>query len=128
MTIYASDHVQLSMPEGWEDLAREFYVDLLGLSEQPTLDRQSKRDGIWFTSETLKLHLRIDRDFRAADRAHPGLLIDGVEELATKCAAAGYSIHTGEPIKGYKQAIVSDPFGNQIRLLEPLKLRVTAMR
>lgn len=128
MTIYALDHVQLSMPAGWEDLAREFYVDVLGLSEQPTLDRQSKRDGIWFTSGTLELHLRIDRDFRAADEAPPGLLVDGVEELATKCAAAGYAIYTGESIKGYKHAIVSDPFGNQIRLLEPLKLKVTAMR
>jgi catechol 2,3-dioxygenase-like lactoylglutathione lyase family enzyme len=124
MTIYALDHVQLSMPEGWEDMARAFYVDILGLSAQPKSDRHNKRSGVWFTTGTLKLHLSVDPEFRACHKAYPGLLVNGVEELADRCAAAGYSIAADEPIEGYKHVVVSDPFGNRLKLIEPLKLKV----
>jgi catechol 2,3-dioxygenase-like lactoylglutathione lyase family enzyme len=119
MKIYALDHIQIAIPAGGENLARSFYIDVLGLSEQPKPDQLAKRGGVWFVSGTLKLHLGIDPEFRAAHRAHPGLLVDGLEELATRCVTAGYQIFTAEPLDGYKRVFVSDPFGNRIELLEP---------
>lgn len=119
MKIYALDHVQIAMPAGGEDLARAFYRDVLGFSEQPKPDRLASRGGIWLTSGALKLHLGVDPEFRAAYKAHPGLLVDGLAELIARCETAGHQIFTAEPIDGYKRVFVSDPFGNRIEFLEP---------
>jgi catechol 2,3-dioxygenase-like lactoylglutathione lyase family enzyme len=119
MRIFAFDHVQLAMPTGGEDLARAFYINVLGFSEQPKPDRLASRGGVWLTSGTLKLHLGVDPEFRAAYKAHPGLLVDGLAELIARCKTAGHQIFTAEPIDGYKRVFVSDPFGNRIEFLEP---------
>jgi catechol 2,3-dioxygenase-like lactoylglutathione lyase family enzyme len=117
--IYALDHVQLAMPEGQEDLGRAFYIDVLGLSESPKPANLAKQGGLWFTSGTLKLHLGVDREFRAAQKAHPGLLVHGIEALAARCMTAGYPVVADDRLEGFKRIFVFDPFGNRIELLEP---------
>jgi catechol 2,3-dioxygenase-like lactoylglutathione lyase family enzyme len=117
--IYALDHVQLAMPAGQEDLARAFYIGVLGLSEQPKPAHLIDRGGVWLVSGTLKLHLGVDREFRAAQKAHPGLLVDGLDALAARCIAAGYPVVAGDAAEGCKRVFVADPFGNRIELLEP---------
>jgi catechol 2,3-dioxygenase-like lactoylglutathione lyase family enzyme len=117
--IYAFDHVQLAMPAGQEAVAKAFYVGVLRLSEYPKPANLAQRGGVWFKSGTLKLHLGVDREFRAAQKAHPGLLVHGIEELVARCVAAGYPVLTDTPLEGYKRVFVSDPFGNRIELLEP---------
>jgi catechol 2,3-dioxygenase-like lactoylglutathione lyase family enzyme len=44
------DHVQLAMPCGEEDRAREFYVGVLGLNEVAKPPELAKRGGCWFSS------------------------------------------------------------------------------
>jgi hypothetical protein len=51
-------------------------------------------------------------------KAHPGLLVEGLDELIDRCEAAGYQIAIGEGIKNYRQAYAFDPFGNRLKLLE----------
>jgi len=50
MKILSIDHVQIAMPSGEEDRAREFYVNLLGFSELPKPPELLKRGGAWFQS------------------------------------------------------------------------------
>lgn len=38
------------------------------------------------------------------------------EAGAAECAAAGYPTITDEPIEGFKQVYVCDPFGNRVAL------------
>ena len=106
--IYALDHVQLAMPEGQEDRARAFYASVLGLSEQPKPAHLTQRGGVWFTSGALKLHLGVERDFQAAQKAHPGLLVHGLEALSARCVAAGYPVVTDSLLEGYKRVFVSE--------------------
>ncbi len=40
------DHVQLAMPPGAEDLVREFYAGVLGLTEVPKPPELAKRGGL----------------------------------------------------------------------------------
>lgn len=116
MEIYALDHVQLAMPPGQEERARAFYLDVLGL--KPATPTNTKQGSVWFTGGTLKLHLGVEQEFRPALKAHPALLVNGLEELAAKCMAAGYPVKTDDSMKGYKRMYVSDPFGNRIEFLE----------
>jgi hypothetical protein len=84
MRITGIDHVQLAMPRGEEQRAREFYAGILGIPEAPKPPELAKRGGVWFENQTLKIHLGVEEDFRPARKAHPALLI---EDLAKLCAA-----------------------------------------
>ena len=81
MPLVGLDHVQLAMPAGREDEARAFYGSLLGLPESPKPPELSKRGGAWFENEQVKIHLGVEQDFRAAKKAHPGILVSGLAAL-----------------------------------------------
>ncbi len=120
MKVYAIDHVQLAMPAGQEDQARAFYAGVLGLAEKPKPPHLATRGGVWFETGTIKIHLGIEPEFRAATKAHPGLLVEGLSELIARCSQAGYSVVADEPLEGYHRVYVTDPFGNRIELMEPM--------
>jgi hypothetical protein len=70
--ILGLDHVQLAMPAGQEDVARGFYVGVLGLSEETKPANLQIRGGVWFRGGALRLHLGVEQEFRPARKAHPG--------------------------------------------------------
>ena len=119
MPVLAIDQVQLAMPEGGEDEARQFYCDLLGLSEVSKPRGLAKRGGCWFENEHVKLHLGVDRPFIPARKAHPALLVSGLASITAAIAKAGLQVEEDEPLPGHDRAYVTDPFGNRIELLEP---------
>lgn len=118
-SIRAIDHVQLAMPAGGDDAARAFYTGLLGIPETPKPPNLAVRGGCWFESDTVRIHLGVEADFRPARKAHPALLVDGLPALVGRLRAAGVGIVDDEPLDGYDRVYVDDPFGNRIELLEP---------
>lgn len=119
MRIVAIDHVQLAMPAGREAEARKFYGGTLGIPEVPKPPDLARRGGCWFERGTLKIHLGVDADFRAAKKAHPALLVDDLAALKSALAAGGYKMKDDEKLEGYDRIYVDDPFGNRIELMEP---------
>jgi catechol 2,3-dioxygenase-like lactoylglutathione lyase family enzyme len=113
------DHVQLAMPPGREPEARAFYSSLLGIPEVAKPPALVARGGVWFEAGAVKIHLGVDPEFRPARKAHPGLLVRGLEALTVRLRRAGYAIVDDEPLEGYLRVYVSDPFGNRLELLEP---------
>ena len=121
MKILSIDHVQIAMPAGEEDQAREFYINLLGFSETPKPPELAKRGGTWFRSEHVQLHLGVETDFKPARKAHPAFLVDDLNSLLANVQNAGYETDTSQPpLDGYKRAHIFDPFGNRIELMERL--------
>ena len=119
MTLRAIEHVQLAMPPGGEDLARGFYVGLLGMEERAKPPALAARGGCWFETGAIKLHLGVEDDFRPARKAHPALLVDGLDALAARLEAAGCEVRPDDPVEGLERIFVDDPFGNRIELVEP---------
>ena len=70
--LLANDHVQLAIPEGGEDSARAFFVDLIGMREVAKPDTLSPQ-GCWFAAGEVALHLGVDPDFTPATKAHPAI-------------------------------------------------------
>ena len=119
MKILSIDHVQIAMPSGEEDRAREFYVNILGFNEIPKPAELAKRGGAWFQSENVQLHLGVEQDFRPARKAHPAFVVNDLDALITKAQSAGFETDTTQPpLDGYNRAHVFDPFGNRIELME----------
>lgn len=119
MKILSIDHVQIAMPMGEEEKARNFYAGILNFVEIPKPPELAKRGGAWFQSDNVQLHLGIEADFHPAQKAHPAFIVDDLEPFVNKAQAAGYETDsTQPPLDGYKRAHIFDPFGNRIELME----------
>lgn len=119
-TIRAIDHVQVAIPFGGEEEARPFWRDLLGFSEVSKPAPQAARGGAWFEAGAVKVHLGVEQDFRANDKAHVAFVVDDVPALAAAARAAGYRVRDDDPLPGHVRAFLYDPFGNRIEILKPL--------
>jgi catechol 2,3-dioxygenase-like lactoylglutathione lyase family enzyme len=113
------DHVQLAMPEGQEAAARRFYRDTLGIPEKPKPPNLAVRGGCWFESDAIRIHLGVEADFRPAKKAHPAILVTGLDHFREVLSRAGFTPRSDEPLEGYDRFYVDDPFGNRLELLEP---------
>jgi len=112
------DHVQLAIPAGMEDVARAFYVGLLGFEERAKPPELRQRGGAWFSSGDVVVHLGVDPDFRAAKKAHPAFRCAEYESLIRYLGANGVEIVPDDlPFEGKEHCYIADPFGNRIELI-----------
>jgi len=117
MEFVAIDHVQLAMPIGGEAAAEAFYVGVLGMTRVPKPPVLAVRGGCWFECGVVKLHLGVEREFRAAKKAHPALRVRGFDELLFRLKSAGVAITMSDQIPGTRRGHIDDPFGNRIELV-----------
>lgn len=116
--LVALDHVQLAMPAGGEERAEAFYGHLLGLVRQPKPEPLAARGGCWFSSGPVTLHLGVDPEFRPARKAHPALVVEDLDGLVDRLAAAGIPVRPDRDLPGVRRCYVDDPFGNRIELID----------
>ena len=121
MAIVGLDHIQLAIPQGSEDEARAFYVGVLGMREVDKPAGLSKQ-GCWFESFGVCVHLGVDPDFSPARKAHPAFVVDSAQRLRADLEEAGVATSDTAPIEGYTRFFANDPFGNRIEFMEKLTL------
>jgi catechol 2,3-dioxygenase-like lactoylglutathione lyase family enzyme len=120
MHVYALDHVQIAMPSRGEPAARQFYGELLGLTELPKPSNLALRGGLWFQCGPLQVHLGVEPDFSPAKKAHPAFLVHDLNAVREALAKAGHEVTLDpEPSPGVERIFTQDPFGNRIELIEP---------
>ncbi len=116
--LVAIDHVQLAMPPRAEDEADAFYGGLLGLDRQEKPPALAARGGCWFSNGAVALHLGVEANFRPAQKAHPAVVVSGLDALCSVLAGAGHAVRFDDEIPGVRRCYVDDPFGNRIELIE----------
>jgi catechol 2,3-dioxygenase-like lactoylglutathione lyase family enzyme len=116
-------HVQLACPADSEDALRAFYSGVLGLAEIAKPPVLARRGGCWFRGHGIELHLGVEDDFRPARKAHPGLLVSGLDAWAARLAAAGYPVSFDDDFPGMRRFYSADPHGNRLEFLEPVAPR-----
>lgn len=121
MKMPAIHHVQMAIPNGGEQEARHFYGDLLGLPEVSKPPNLQRRGGVWFDTGTIQLHLGVDPSFTPAAKAHVAFECPDLRALRERLDLLAYPIVDDEPLPGYDRFYTSDPFGNRIELLSPVK-------
>ena len=78
--ILGLDHIQLTMPYGQENKARQFYHGLLGLIELEKPALLKAKGGLWFLlPDGRQLHLGIEAPFKPAKKAHPAFQCDQLD-------------------------------------------------
>ncbi|MFF7360878.1 glyoxalase [Streptomyces sp. NPDC008125] len=121
--IVALDHVQLAAPPGSEGLLRAFYGGVLAMTEEPKPPVLAARGGCWFRTgpdaAPVRVHLGVERDFRPAAKAHPGLRVTGIDALADRLAAHGAPVRWDDTLPGHRRFSSEDPVGNRLEFMEP---------
>jgi DNA-binding transcriptional MerR regulator/catechol 2,3-dioxygenase-like lactoylglutathione lyase family enzyme len=112
-------HVQLAIPRGGEDECRAFWRDVLGMRELEKPPVLAARGGCWFRGGGLEVHLGVEEPFAPAKKAHPGLLVVGLTEVAAALEGAGHSVTWDDDFPGHDRFYAADPFGNRLEFLEP---------
>jgi catechol 2,3-dioxygenase-like lactoylglutathione lyase family enzyme len=118
MNVTGIDHVQVAAPRDCEAEARSFYGGLLGLEELPKPEALRANGGCWFRAGAQELHVGVEETFAPARKAHPGFVVDGLDDLAGRLAAAGVKVAWDESIPGTRRFHAADPFGNRLEFRE----------
>jgi catechol 2,3-dioxygenase-like lactoylglutathione lyase family enzyme len=113
-------HVQLAIPAGSEPACRQFWGETLGMTELEKPPGLAARGGCWFRGGGLEVHLGVEADFSPARKAHPGILVDGLADLAARLEAAGATVTWDTELVGHDRFYSSDPFGNRLEFLQPI--------
>lgn len=110
-------HVQICIPPGTEDQAREFYGKVLGLEEiaKPKVERDS--GGLWFQMADIQLHLGVE-EARSTSKRHPAFEVEHLEEIKTYLREQRVRIKDETSIPNFNRFSFFDPFGNRIECLE----------
>jgi catechol 2,3-dioxygenase-like lactoylglutathione lyase family enzyme len=118
--ILGVQHVSLPIEPGGQDLARSFYVDLLGLPEKPvppTLPQHL----VWVDAGAQEIHLLVEADaigLNPRSRRHPCLEVDDVTALRASLDANGVETEDEDfPLPGRRRFFARDPFGNLIEFI-----------
>lgn len=119
MTFERLHHVQLAIPPESEDHCREFWGEVLGLDEVDKPPVLAARGGCWFRSGGLEIHLGVEDEFAPARKAHPGILVDGIDAIAERLTAVGVEVRWDPHFPGHRRFYADDPFGNRLEFLEP---------
>jgi catechol 2,3-dioxygenase-like lactoylglutathione lyase family enzyme len=112
------DHIQLAIPADSEDVARQFYEGILGLTEVPKPEPLQSRGGCWFVGPEFMLHLGVEQDFAPARKAHPAFLSTDLESLRQHLLHSGVRVTLDESVPGVPRFYAMDPFGNRLEFIQ----------
>ncbi|WP_204018585.1 VOC family protein [Sphaerimonospora thailandensis] len=115
---YGLHHVQLAIPAGSEEACRDFYVDVLGMSEITKPPVLAARGGLWVRADTLEIHLGVEADFRPARKAHPGIRVTDLNALAERLTSAGTEVIWDDNFPGHRRFYAHDNVGNRLEFLQ----------
>ena len=111
------DHVQLCIPTGEEEKAREFYTKVLGLEEIEKPDALKPNGGLWFQMADIQLHIGVE-DVQGKSKRHPAFEVEGLEQIREYLRENRVQIKEETPVPGLNRFSFFDPFDNRIELME----------
>lgn len=114
-------HVQLTLPAGTEDACRDFYIDVVGMTEVQKPPELAARGGLWVRADALELHLGVEDDFRPQRKAHPGILVTDLDALVERLQRAGVTVRPDSLFDGMRRFYADDPNGNRLEFLQPVE-------
>ena len=111
------NHVQITIPIGQEENARNFYSNIIGLKEIEKPNELKTNGGIWFEIADIQLHIGIE-EIQNNSKRHPAFEVENLAKIKEYLKENGIQIREDIPVLGYNRLSFFDPFGNRIELLE----------
>lgn len=61
------------------------------------------RGGAWFCHQGLELHLGVEEAFQPARKAHPGIMVDGLDDWAERLTSSGAKVDWDDNFPGRRR-------------------------
>lgn len=114
-------HVQVTIPRGAEEQARQFYCQLLELQEIEKPVVINERGGFWLQVGNRQVHVGAEEGVeRLATKAHIAYQVTDLAEMRKRLEANDVTIQEDVPLPGLARFQIRDPFGNKIEFIQPL--------
>ena len=111
------DHIQLCIPIGMEKEARNFYTNVLRLTEIPKPAQLKPNGGLWFQIANIQLHLGTE-DITIRSKSHPAFEIEDLLSVRSYLEENNIPTQNEIQVNGQIRFSFRDPFGNRIEFLE----------
>lgn len=111
------NHVQICVPLGEEDRAREFYCNILGLKEIERPTALQMMGGFWLEIADLQLHIGTEQ-LEGRSKRHPAFEIENLEEVKTYLIKKGVRVKEDVKTPGMSRFSIYDFWDNRIELME----------
>jgi len=111
------NHVQVCIPPGAEERAREFYGRVLGLAEIPKPAALRERGGLWYEVADVQLHIGVEEPAGPSKR-HPAFEVEDVGAVRSYLEGRGVRTRDEPEVEGFARFSFYDPFGNRFELME----------
>src|ERR1044072_5214408 len=118
ITFKRFDHVQVCIPRGTEDRARDFYGRLPGLEEIEKPEVLKANGGLWYSVADVQLHVGVEETV-APSKRHPAFDVADAKGVRAYLEQHGVRTKDEPDIPGVVHRFsLFDPFGNRIEFLE----------
>jgi catechol 2,3-dioxygenase-like lactoylglutathione lyase family enzyme len=122
MSIIRIHHVQITIPHGAEEQARQFYCRFLKLPEIEKPVSLERRGGFWLEVGHQQIHVGTEPGVeRTATKAHIAYQVDDLGAWREGLAEQGITVVEGIAIPGYERFEFRDPCGNRVEFLQPVE-------
>ncbi|MBI1815756.1 MAG: VOC family protein [Deltaproteobacteria bacterium] len=112
-------HAQISIPQGSEDQARQFYCGVLGLREVEKPEELRGRGGLWLQVGDSQVHVGTEDGVdRTATKSHVAYEVSALASWRARLEQHGTTTLDGIPIPGYTRFEFRDPFGNRVEFIQ----------
>jgi catechol 2,3-dioxygenase-like lactoylglutathione lyase family enzyme len=107
----------ITVPQGCADKVREFYGELLGLTELPVPPALQGRGLIWFKVGDRQLHVGVEEGVDRKTRAHLAYEVDDIATLRGRLTFEGFELIEQPKIENYDRFHTHDPFGHRVEFM-----------
>lgn len=112
-------HVSIPAPPETIEQGRQFYGELLGMTELPQPVSLEPGSVLWFQAGDCELHLFQESPANpVATRRHFCFAVDGITDIRQRLERFGIGIEETTPIHNRPRFFCQDPFGNRLEITE----------
>ena len=115
--ILGYNHAMITVPDGCADKVRQFYGQLLGLTELTVPASLGGRGLIWFKVGDRELHIGIEEGIDRNTKAHLAYEVDDIAKLRGRLTTEKMELLEQPKIEHYDRFHIHDPFGNRLELM-----------
>lgn len=112
------DHIQICIPIGAEDEARDFYTGVLGFTEIEKPETLKANGGLWYKIGDIELHIGVENREGYRSKSHPAFEVENIEAVRRYLEEKGVITQDEKAISGVTRFSFHDPFHNRIEFLE----------
>ena len=98
---------------------RGFWGDVLGMAELEKPPVLAARGGCWFRGGGLEVHLGVEQGFSPARKAHPGIPVRSLRDLAERPEPCGHEVTWDDGFPGHERCYAYDKVGDRLEFMEP---------